>query len=284
MYHNVVLALLIQLFVAPCIQALGILLPLYIYPGSNCPAWSPIFEATKWYIIINPDSGPGSTDLDYQTCVSKIPSSDGQVIMGFIDTQGKNVEADIDTYAGWESSARPAGIYFDNVSPAANQLSTYQGYASYAKSKGFSFIGLDPGETTDASYFSMADLVNTYEDSYSSFNANSLSGTISKQSVTLVNAPATGSYSAVISQLEAVGAAAVYITNVADSDQDLPAQLSEFASEVASAGGGGSTSPSTPSNPSSPTTTTSSNDNPTTPSSPSDSTSTSGVKDIRSLN
>ncbi|KAJ7019691.1 Spherulation-specific family 4-domain-containing protein [Mycena alexandri] len=285
MYQNVVLGLLIQLFVAPCIQALGILLPLYIYPGSNCAAWSPVFDAisagssAKWYIIVNPDSGPGATDQLYQTCVSQIPPSDDQIIMGFIDTQDGNVERDIDTYAGWPSSARPAGIYFDNINPTASQLSTYQSYVSYAKSKGFTFIGLNPGETTDASYFSMADLVNTYEDSYSSFNADSLSGTISKQSVTLVNAPATGSYSAVISQLQTVGAAAVYITNVADTDQDLPAQLSEFASEIASAGGGSTSgsSPSNPSNPSNPSTP-SDPSNPAAPSSPSNSPNTSSLK------
>ncbi|KAJ7166686.1 Spherulation-specific family 4-domain-containing protein [Mycena filopes] len=256
MYHYVVLLLVTQLFVAPCIQALGILLPLYVYPGSNCASWAPVSNAisaqssAKWYIIINPDSGPGKTDQTYQTCVSKIPASNGQIIMGFIDTRGGNVEGDIDTYAGWDSAARPAGIFFDNVSPTANQLSTYQGYASYARSKGFTFIGLDPGQTTDASYFSMADLVNTYEDSYSGFNANSLSGTTSKQSVILDNAPSSGSYSAVINQLEAAGAAAVYISDVSDNQQDLPVQLSEFASEVA--GTGGSTPASPPSDPSTP--------------------------------
>ncbi|KAJ7801565.1 Spherulation-specific family 4-domain-containing protein, partial [Mycena olivaceomarginata] len=236
--------LLIQLFVAPCIHALGILLPLYVYPGTNCAAWSPVFDAisantnTQWYIIINPNSGPGSFDQQYETCVSKLPASSNQITMGFVDTKGGNVLGDIDTYAGWPSSSRPHGIYFDNVSPTTNQLSTYQGYVSHAKSQGFTFIGLDPGQTvTDSSYFSIADLINTYEDSYSSFNSDSLSGTISKQSVILVNSPTTGSYSTVISQLESKGVAAVYISTVSDSSSDLPTQLSEFANEVASIGG-----------------------------------------------
>jgi hypothetical protein len=83
----------------------------------------------------------------------------------------------------------------------------------------------------------MADLINTYEASYSSFNSDSLSGTISKQSVILVNSPTTGSYSTVILQLESKGVAAVYISTASDSSSDLPTQLSEFASEVASVGG-----------------------------------------------
>jgi hypothetical protein len=78
----------------------------------------------------------------------------------------------------------------------------------------------------------MADLVNTYEDSYSSFDLTSLTGTISKQSVTLVDAPSTGSYSSMISQLQRLGVKAVYISNVPDSDPDLPVQLSKFVSEA----------------------------------------------------
>ncbi|KAF7344998.1 hypothetical protein MVEN_01662600 [Mycena venus] len=244
--------LLIQLFVAPCIHALGILLPLYIYPDTNCAAWSPVSAAisanpnVQWYIIINPNSGPGSTDPLYQSCVSQLPASTNQITMGFVDTKAGNVLGDIDTYAGWPSSSRPHGIYLDNISPTANQLSTYESYISHAKSQGFSFIGLDPGQTVaESSYFSIADLINTYEDSYSSFNADSLSGTISKQSVILVNSPSTGSYSTVISQLQSKGVAAVYISTVSDSSSNLPAQLSEFASEVASVGGGGTSSGST---------------------------------------
>ncbi|KAJ7145687.1 Spherulation-specific family 4-domain-containing protein [Mycena epipterygia] len=242
--------LLTQLVLASCIHALGVLLPLYVYPGTNCAAWSPVSDAisahssTQWYIIINPDSGPGSPDSTYQGCVAALPSSTNQIRMGFVDTTTGNVLADIDTYAGWDSSSRPTGIFFDNVSPNT-PISTYQSYVTHATSKGFTFIALDPGESAPSAYFSMVDLVNTYEDSYSSFTASSLSGTLSKQSVILVNAPSTGSYSTVISQLENLGVAAVYISNVPDTSQDLPVQLSEFVSEIAGTGGSSTSSGST---------------------------------------
>ncbi|KAK7035689.1 Spherulation-specific family 4-domain-containing protein [Favolaschia claudopus] len=246
--------LLIQLFVAPCTYALGILLPLYVYPGTNCAAWSPVFDAisansnTQWYIVINPNDGPGSTsDQLYQDCVSRIPSSSNQIIMGFINTNRGNTLGDVDAYAGWPSSSRPRGIFFVNITPTTGQLATYQSYISHAKSQGFTFMGLDPGQSvSDSAYFSAADLVNTYEDSYSSFNPNSLSGTMSKQSVILVNSPSTGSYSSVISQLQSKGVAAVYISTVSDDRSDLPAQLSLFASEVASVGGAIRDPPRTP--------------------------------------
>ncbi|KAJ7145677.1 Spherulation-specific family 4-domain-containing protein [Mycena epipterygia] len=242
--------LLTQLVLASCIHALGVLLPLYIYPGTNCAAWSPVSDAiaahssTQWYIIINPDSGPGSPDSTYQGCVAALPTSKNQIRMGYVDTTTGNVIADIDTYAGWDSSSRPTGIFFDNVSDA-NPISTYQSYVTHAMSKGFTFTALDPGEAAQSAYFSMVNLVNTYEDSYSSFSSSLLSGNLSKQSVILVNAPSTGSYSTVISQLESLGVAAVYISNVADSSQGLPVQLSEFVSEVASTGGSSTTSGST---------------------------------------
>ncbi|KAF8186106.1 Spherulation-specific family 4-domain-containing protein [Mycena galopus ATCC 62051] len=223
-----------------------ILLPLYIYPGASCSAWSPASEAisansnAQWYIILNPESGPGPKDEFYETCVSQIPASANQVTMGFINANGGNVLGDIDTYAGWPNTSRPHGIFFDDISPTVNQLSTYQSYVSHAQSKGFTFVSpslFSKSTVTDSSYFSMADLINTYEGSYSAFNPDALSGNLSQQSVTLVNSSATGSYSTVISQLKTLGVAAVYITNVPDSSEDLPIQLSEFASEVASVGG-----------------------------------------------
>ncbi|KAJ7468757.1 Spherulation-specific family 4-domain-containing protein [Mycena latifolia] len=280
MPHRGSFTLSIQLLVAPCIHALGVLLPLYIYSGTNCDAWSPVSSAisahpnTQFYIIINPDDGPGSQpDPNYQACVSALSSSTNQVVLGYVDTTSGNTLADIDTYAGWDSSSRPTGIFLDGVPAGASSLSTSQGYVSHAKSQGFTFIALDPGQSVDSSYFSIADLINTYEDSYSSFNPSSLSGTLSKQSVTLVNAPATGSYSSVISQLEGLGVAAVYITNVPDSSSDLPVQLSEFVGEVASAGGGstssGSSSSGTTSSGSTSSGSTSSESNPSDPSNPS---------------
>ncbi|KAJ7157954.1 Spherulation-specific family 4-domain-containing protein [Mycena crocata] len=232
--------LLFQLLVASRIQALGVLLPLYVDPGASCAAWSPAFDAvsahssTQFYIILNPNDGPGQTNKDYQSCVVAIPASTNQVKLGYVDTRKGSVVDDVDTYAAWDSTARPAGIFFDGVSPTSSLLSTYQSYVSHAKSKGFSFIALDPGETAGASYLSLADLVNTYEASYSSFNTASLSGTASKQSVMLLNAPSSDSYTTTISQLEKKGVAAVYLTSGSEiSSETISNQLSELTREVA---------------------------------------------------
>ncbi|KAF7304270.1 hypothetical protein HMN09_00828300 [Mycena chlorophos] len=242
------LILLVQLFLAPATSAIGVLLPLYVYPGNGCSAWSSVNSAissassTQWYIIINPNSGPGSTDTLYQGCVASLASATNRITMGYVLTTQNNVENDIDTYASWPSDARPNGIYLDTITATDANLEMYTGYVNYAKSKGFTFLAIDPGVPVSDSYISIADLVNSYEGAYSAFEASSMTGTLSKQSVNLESAPSTGTYTTIIDQLESLGVAAVYITDQPDTSQTLPAQLSEFVSEVS--GAGGSSSPS----------------------------------------
>ncbi|KAJ7500722.1 Spherulation-specific family 4-domain-containing protein [Mycena galericulata] len=249
-FHGISI-LLIQLASASCIPAIAVLLPLYLYPGENCSAWSPVLTAisahlsTTFYITINPNVGPGSSgsqpDDNFVTCIPQLqPSRSQTVLLGYVNTTSPtsgSVDSDIDTYAGWDSSYRPTGIFLDGVTPSKDSVSTYQGYVSHATSKGFTFTALNPGKAASSSYYDMVDLVNTYEDTYSSFKPSSLSGNLSKQSVTLVNAPSTGSYSAIISKLESLGVDAVYITDAPTNSSDLPVQLSEFVDEIASVGG-----------------------------------------------
>ncbi|KAJ7619662.1 Spherulation-specific family 4-domain-containing protein [Roridomyces roridus] len=246
-----ILVLLSLLALVSCTQALAILLPLYIYPSDGCSAWSSAFSAisaqpsTTFYIIVNPNSGPGSAgsqpDANFVQCVPKLrPAASKTIILGYVlvtDPTSGSVTSDIDTYAGWHTAYQPDGIYLDAISPEPNLLSTNQGYVSHARSAGFTFMALGPGESVPSSYLDMADLVTTYESSYSSFNAASVSGTLSKQAVILVNATSTGSYSSTIDKLKSMGVAAVYISDASDDSQNLPVQLSEFVDEVASAGG-----------------------------------------------
>ncbi|KAF7372956.1 hypothetical protein MSAN_00502700 [Mycena sanguinolenta] len=298
----------IQLVLAQSIQALSarlselknidraliltqVLLPLYVDHGTNCTTWSPVFAAisahpsTTFYIIISPRSGPGDNgtqpDGDFISCVLRLKPSGSQTVLlgwvGAITPSTGSVLGDIATYGGWDSSYRPSGIYLVDVTPTEGVISTYQSYISHATSIGLNFIALDTYEATSESYLDMVDFVNTYEDSYSSFDPSSLSGTLSKQSVTLKSAPSTGSYTGVISQLHTLGIKAVYITDVSDIALSLPVQLSEFVDEVASAGGsspeslpGSTTSPASgstpPSSPASRSATSPGNSNPSSPS------------------
>ena len=57
---------------------------------------------------------------------------------GVADMQA-GVRTDVNTYAGWASSYRPAGIFFDEVSNLAADFETYENFTAEARSL-FSFV------------------------------------------------------------------------------------------------------------------------------------------------
>ncbi|KAF9461381.1 Spherulation-specific family 4-domain-containing protein [Collybia nuda] len=259
--------LVFQLSLVSSTWTLGIFIPLYVGPGSSstCSGWSRVITSisansqTPFYSIVNPNDGPGDHGSQpseaFRRCIPLLRPRSDAVVLGHIDTGDKsmsNVQAEIDTYAGWDSSYRPTGIFFDGVASEASLFSQYRTHATYARGKGFNFIGLDPGEMPDSGYFGIADLVNVYESSYASFNVdenvdNSSSTPVSKQSVWLTEAPTEGSYSAVISQLAKKGVAAAYISNLREDESGIPSQWTSFAADVGRVNGdsGRSASPTT---------------------------------------
>lgn len=59
-------------------------------------------------------------------------------IVGYVPTGSGTraqsaVTQDIDTYAGWTSTFRPSGIFFDEVEPTKSFLSTYTTYSQQAR-------------------------------------------------------------------------------------------------------------------------------------------------------
>ncbi|KAF9461384.1 Spherulation-specific family 4-domain-containing protein [Collybia nuda] len=246
--------LITQIFLSLYVQSLGIFIPLDVDPGSGtCSGWKQVISSisgnpqTPFFSIVNPNDGPGDhgsqPNTAFQQCVQSLRPRANAIVLGYISIGSKsssNIQAEVDTYAGWDSPYRPTGILFDGVSSGSSLFNQYENYTTYARRKGFSFIGLDPGEMPDPLYFSIADLVNTYESSYASFNASedvfdSPSAPISKQSVWLTGAPNTGSYSAVISQIIKKGVAAAYISNLRDDEAGIPIQWSLFVEDVSKA-------------------------------------------------
>jgi hypothetical protein len=132
------------------VAASSVLLPLYIYPGSET-TWKPLYDSATAYpklnftVIVNPNSGPGYSpwwpNSDYITNIAKLNSYSNINIVGYVDTAQVNVpggprsiddiETDIRTYAN--RSTDPTypnigvqGIFFDDVtnvySDAAEKL------------------------------------------------------------------------------------------------------------------------------------------------------------------
>ncbi|KAK0204020.1 Spherulation-specific family 4 [Desarmillaria ectypa] len=210
----------------------GVLLPLYIYPDDGCSAWESVFEAIASFpsllftVIINPSSGPGTGDSTYASCISTLKSTGSNVVVvGYVSTSWGNraqsdVEADVSTYAGWTEASRPSGIFFDESSTEASDMSLYQTYASAARSTlgDSATVVLNPGTTTDEGYFSFSDLIVTAEDYYSNFMLSNLqindSTPASKQAIILHDAPSPSSLpDGFLSDLTGEGISAVFITD-----------------------------------------------------------------------
>ena len=170
--------------------AFYVLVPLYVYPGTLASAWQPLFDAihnhpsVNFQIVINVDTGPGSTalpDANFIAGISQLNSYHNTRLVGYVDTAhaGRTYDAvhnDVKRYAGW-SSHKPenisvAGIFFDDVpwKDDGSYMKTVSGYA-YTNFTTSGTVIFNPGDIpADASYFSHATTVVEYEDTLANYN------------------------------------------------------------------------------------------------------------------
>ncbi|KAJ7722951.1 hypothetical protein B0H16DRAFT_1788304 [Mycena metata] len=178
-YHNILRRLLFGLLLSvTCVQALGVLYPIYWNPDTTCAAFNSsinlvtAYPETSFYIVINPDDGPGDD--------RSAPRAGFQAYA-------------VDTYSAYISHARSQNFTFIALNaggaadaayfPLADMINTYE--SSYAS-------------------FKTSQLMNTD------------STPPSKQAVTLFETPSTGSYLSVLTELADLGVAAVYMTNATE--------------------------------------------------------------------
>ncbi|EMD33551.1 hypothetical protein CERSUDRAFT_125859 [Gelatoporia subvermispora B] len=236
----------------------GILLPLYVFPAISgdsgaCPAWTNAFNAISnnpslpFYVIVNPDSGPGAAgsqpDTSYQDCVPLLKAANVK-LLGYVDTARTNrvssaIEADVSTYAGWESTYSMDGIFFDDVSGLEGDLSMYETWSNFAKDSingGDGFVTLNPGDYPTSGYFSIADFIVVVETFYDDFSTDDIviSSTepASQQIVILHDGPSSVPTAVVAELVGTDHLAAIYITSSPDYTS-IDSDLSTLAATVA---------------------------------------------------
>ena len=186
--------------------SLFILLPLYLYPGTSASAWSNVTAAimaypnVKWQIIVNPNSGPGTTggypaDPNYITAIAKLNSYNNVQTLGYVDTQYTKraysaVTTDIKTYASWSSYTKAnisiAGIFFDDVNnTAATPVYTYMhnasAYAYATVPSDVTPVVFNPGALGPTTLFSYCDTMVEYEDTFANYHNDTTIKTIPSQ-------------------------------------------------------------------------------------------------------
>jgi hypothetical protein len=180
------------LFFALPASSLFILLPLYVYPNSDASAWSAVttavtaYPSVQWQIVINPDSGPGSTqypDSNYIAGISELNGYDNVQTLGYVDTNFTSrpytdVQSDINTYAGWANYADADigvdGIFFDDVTTGTTSADyTYMRNASnYAYDTiptDTTYVIFNPGTLSPTQYFDYADTIVEFENTYANY-------------------------------------------------------------------------------------------------------------------
>ncbi len=136
----------------------GLLIPLFIYP-TTVSTWSSIAALPAAYpnvpviAIVNPDSGPGSSqDPNYVAGINSLKAA-GVVTIGYVWTNYggvslQSVESSIDA---WKNLYGVTGIFLDAMAYHTGYESYYQSIVSYAKgTDGMSIVIGNPGTDTIA--------------------------------------------------------------------------------------------------------------------------------------
>jgi len=229
-------------------EPLKLLVPLYVYPGS---AWDQVASGASkvgTIAIINPNSGPASSpDSSYTSYMSKLKSA-GVEMIGYVYTSYgaraiADVKKDIDTYA----SKYPllTGIFFDEVSDSASDISFYTQAYNYVVQKGYSHSILNPGVVPAAGYVDISTSIVVFEDQGSKFSASgSLASFVTCASNSaeksgykykfagIAHSTASSSSTSVINNFQNKGLGLVYVTDGAAGCCTYNEIVSYYSSEV----------------------------------------------------
>ena len=152
-------------------SAQSMAVPAYFYPG---PFWTQMDQAgsTLRLAVMNPNSGPGSApDPNYVSAVRAAQAA-GTTIVGYVYTDWgarslSAVEADVNAYYRWYGVN---GIFFDQASTSCAYSSYYAALNAFVKAKGGTARTiLNPGTQTSQCYVADADILLTFEGTYSQY-------------------------------------------------------------------------------------------------------------------
>jgi hypothetical protein len=148
----------------------GLVIPLYAYPTDG--SWAALVQAKLAYpnvpfiAVINPNSGPGSSqDPNYVQGIKNLQAS-GIEVLGYADTAYgadsiSSVEANVNLYHTWYGVN---GIMFDDMSNTPGFESYYSTLGSYVHSLIPNSITMgNPGTSVPTSFIGTLDILNIYE-------------------------------------------------------------------------------------------------------------------------
>jgi hypothetical protein len=164
-------------------QSMGIMVASYFVPGPKWDAMNYAASRIPLIAIMNPNSGPGSSQsASYVNALLKTHQAGGKVIGYVSSSYGARpiaaVKADIDSYVAWYAVD---GFFIDEMSnnSSTTNLNFYADIYQYIKSKGSQYtVTGNPGANTQESYLTRptADSLMIFESAsaqYASFTPSS---------------------------------------------------------------------------------------------------------------
>lgn len=153
-------------------SAQRMVVPGYFYPGSYWTQLDAAGSSAISLVVMNPASGPGTaTDPNYVSAVRAAQAA-GISVIGYVYTDWgarslSAVEADVNDYYNWYGVN---GIFFDQAPTSCSYSAYYGTLYSFVKAKrGSSQVILNPGTQTSQCYMQDADILLTFEGSYSQY-------------------------------------------------------------------------------------------------------------------
>ncbi|QSZ28544.1 hypothetical protein DSL72_003042 [Monilinia vaccinii-corymbosi] len=211
---------------------LFVFLPLYMYPY-NLTSWNTLTTSVvanpnvKFQIIVSPNLAFIEPDVNYVAGLSSLKSYANVLTLGYVYTSYglrdiSEIEADINKYVEWNKPTQLPidGLFFDE-SPSNNAtfsyMSTLSSYAKTSLGAGKDYIFFNPGVPVDASFYTLADSINVFEESYANFNKTALTSldkTLLAKSTYAIHdfIGTTAQQTALISQLASANLAGMLIT------------------------------------------------------------------------
>ncbi|MFJ8146373.1 spherulation-specific family 4 protein [Streptomyces sp. NPDC096094] len=152
---------------------MSLLIPLYVHPAEDPGSWHRLITAADrtYGVVINPANGPGrAPDPAFASAAGALRAA-GARLLGYVDTDygtrpAADVVEDARLHREWYGAD---GCFLDRVSSAGSELSAYRALVRGLRRRGSTPLVLNPGVHPAPGYARLADLVVTFEGSWSAY-------------------------------------------------------------------------------------------------------------------
>ncbi|MBQ1095290.1 hypothetical protein KBY55_04050 [Streptomyces sp. b94] len=152
---------------------MSLLIPLYVHPAEDPGSWHRLITAADrtYGVVINPANGPGrAPDPAFAAAAGALRAA-GARLLGYVDTDygtrsAAAVAEDARRHREWYAAD---GCFLDRVSSAATELPAYRALVRGLRRQGSTTLVLNPGVHPAPGYARLADLVVTFEGSWSAY-------------------------------------------------------------------------------------------------------------------